>query len=146
MNCHATAKAIGRALLDAPGLDGVHIYAHDTEILSSGYSERVAEMQLPAIFISVSGAALCGSPTIGRMKAQIVLGSQSDTDSAATHSARETGLRARLADVGSMNVGFAAVGNVLLKGKVVIIANDPGVDARAFTTPVTCILGVESTG
>lgn len=143
MNCHAVAKSIGRCLKGADGLSGVRIYAHDTEVLASGFSDRVEEMKLPAIWIKVTADSLAGSATIGRMKAVVILGTQSDDETAATHAARELALRQRLKDNTALAAAFTAVGEVVLLGKLCIVDNDPGVEARAFVTPITCILGAE---
>jgi fermentation-respiration switch protein FrsA (DUF1100 family) len=122
---------------------GFHIYAHDVEILATGESTKVAELQLPAIHVTVTGESLCGSATVGKMKTVLLLGSQSDAETSAIHSARETALRSLMTDPGALAAAFAATGGVQLKGMPKLITNDPGVEARAFVTPLTYIAGVE---
>lgn len=147
MNAHDTALAIATAIAKSPAsvFDGVHIYAHDTEVLSDGATiNPVEEIHLPGIFVQVKFESLAGSHLIGRGKLEVDLESQSDDETAATHSARETALRAILADQAALVAAFEAVGSVQLCGRLHLIENEPDVEDRAFKTPLTYRIGVRA--
>lgn len=144
MNSHDTALAIAHALVAHEDLAAVHVYAHDTEVLPGGETVTHPEIQLPGVFIQVRFEALAGSGAIGRGKVEIDVESQSDEDSAATHSLREAAARLQMADTDALAAAFQRVGTVKLLGRPSLIENDPDVEARAFKTPLTYRIGVQA--
>ncbi|MEQ1862909.1 MAG: hypothetical protein ABMA13_23555 [Chthoniobacteraceae bacterium] len=145
MNAHDTALAIARAIAASPGLPGVQIYAHDTLVLPGGFEQNpVEEITLPGVFIRVRFDGLCGSGTIGRGRAEITVESQSDDESSATHSAREKAVRDVMADQAALELGFLSTGTVKLLGRPALTDNEPDTEARAFKTPLTYKLGVQT--
>lgn len=154
MNCLKTAVAIAKALRTHATFTGVYLYAHDREINAAGAetdltgpTEEGAErpqIRLPHVGVLIKTAEpLCGSATIGMMKVEIWVNSQFDTDSPATHEARCTAVRAVMGNSITLGAAFLAQG-ISLKGDAKNITNDPTVEARHFSTPMTYQLGCES--
>lgn len=156
MDDYRTANAIGRALRMNPAFNGVYLYTHGKEIDASGNVIDITgpveegavrpQIRLPNVEIAVSVTApLAASSSIAMMKAEIAVNSQADTDSAAVHTARDNAVRATMANTAALQLGFSAIGGVLLKGRAVPVNNAPGVEGRAWQTPHTYSLGVEAT-
>lgn len=127
-----------------PSLEACHVYAHDLEVKPTG-EESVAgadEIQLPAIFVRVKCESLAGSSSIGRGRLEIDVESQVDDATAAEHQARETAVRAVMADTGSLLASFGVFPSVALLGKPALIDNDPETESRAFKTPYTYRVGI----
>ncbi len=156
MNPLKTSVAIAKALRANSAFNGVYLYAHDREISAGGAETDLTgpseegevrpQIRLPHVGVIVKTAEpLCGSPTIGMMKVEIWVNSQFDTDSPATHEARCTAVRAVMVNSATLGNKFAGEGISLL-GDAKNITNDPTVEARHFSTPMTYQLGCESPG
>ena len=146
MNANDTCRAIARVLAARSGLTDCHVYAHDLEVKASGEESLAGanEIQLPAIFVRCKFQALANSSTIGRGTVEIDVESQVDDSTAAEHSARETAVRAAMADQPALLLGFQQIGTVRLLGSPSLGENDPEVEHRAFKTPFTYKVGVQA--
>jgi len=145
MNAADSALAFATALVQLDALAGCHIYAHDTEVMDPGITQLSGEILLPCVCIRVTfDNGLAGSSAIGKAKVEIDVESQSDDETIATHTARETAVRTCLADVAALNAAFAAIGTVSLKGRPASMALDPGMESRAFKTLLNFTAGIEA--
>lgn len=143
MNPHATALAFGRALKANEVLAPIAIYAHDREVLADLTDETPAEVILPCVTLRVQFEGLAGSARIGKAKIEITVRSQADDEDSATHSAREKAVRAVMADIEGLTDAFDAGEIVALCGLPSLTNNDPDVEARAYHTPITYVMGVQ---
>lgn len=143
MNDYRVALAIGRAIRSNATFAGVFIYAHDREIDANSDDVAITEVKLPHVGIQVSCEALASSPTVAKCKVEIVVASQGDDETAATHAARCAALRTVMASGGDLTAAFAATGSIRLLGKCALVGNAPDVVGRAFWTPHTYICGAE---
>ncbi|MDR3406378.1 MAG: hypothetical protein P4L99_28090 [Chthoniobacter sp.] len=146
MNAHDAARAIARVIALRPGLTDCHVYAHDLEVKPTGeeYTAGAEEIQLPAVFVRVKCESLTGSSTLGRARIEIDVESQVDDSTAAQHGARESEVRAAMADQDALLAAFGVIGTVALKGRISLGENDPETEHRAFKTPLTYKAGIEA--
>jgi len=147
MNAHDSAIALSLALARSTdaSLAGVSFYAHDTEVFADGTTvAKVEEIELPAVFVRVRFDSLAGSALIGKARIEVDVESQSDDDSSALHSQRESAVRAVFSDFAGLSSAFNDGGTVALCGPLCLVDNEPEVQSRAFKTPLAYKGGIQA--
>lgn len=142
MNEHDAARAFAHALATRPGLELVNVFGHDVYVSPAGVESPAAGLVLPAITITIKSEALSGSATIARATVEITVESQADDEKSEVHSTRVQIVKATMADLATLQLGFAEVPSVQLLGRPALTDTDPDAEHRAFRTPLTYRAGL----